>query len=499
MSHNPNMNVGRESDGREVPAKYPNKDGGNSSAEGAEGRRPTKENTGQTTASQMQSWENALNGLHRVREAAKRDKRLRFTALLHHVSVALLSSSFYALKREAAPGVDGLTWQEYETDLDKRLEDLHSRVHRGTYRALPSKRAYILKQDGRQRPLGIAALEDKIVQHAVGTVLSQIYEEDFVGFSYGFRPRRGTHDALDALWVGIMRKKVNWVLDADIRDCFGSFSHEWMVKFLQHRIGDRRILRLIKKWLRAGVLEDGAWSETEKGTPQGSVISPLLCNVYLHYVFDLWVQHWRTHRATGDVIAVRYADDMVLGFQHRAEAELFLQDWRERLQKFGLELHPDKTRLIEFGRFAANPRKQRGERKPETFNFLGFTHICGQSKKSGKFLVLRKTARKRRLAKLKQVKYELRTRMHQPLAEVGKWLRSVVQGYFNYHAVPGNLVSLQRFRLEVSKRWLRVLFRRSQKSRVNWKRMAALVEQWLPLPKTLHPYPNLRFDAKHPR
>jgi len=284
MNRNSNMNAGGESDGRVLPGKHANKDG-KSSAEGAEGRRPTRENTGQTAASQMQSWGNALAGLQRVREAAKRDKRLRFTALLHHVSVALLTDSFYALKREAAPGVDGLTWQEYEKDLDKRLEDLHSRVHRGTYRALPSKRAYIPKTDGRQRPLGIAALEDKIVQHAVGRVLNQIYEEDFLGFSYGFRPERGTHDALDALWVGIMRKKVNWVLDADIRDCYGSFSHEWMVKFLQHRIGDRRILRLIKKWLRAGVLEDGEWSETEKGTPQGSVITPLTQKVIL----TVWV------------------------------------------------------------------------------------------------------------------------------------------------------------------------------------------------------------------
>ena len=499
MNHNSNTNVGRESDGRVTPAKCPNKGGSLSPAEGMEGRRPTKENTGQASASQMQSWGNALDGLQRVREAAKRDKRLRFTALLHHVSVALLANSFYSLKREAAPGVDGLTWQEYETDLDKRLEDLHSRVHRGTYRALPSKRAYILKQDGRQRPLGIAALEDKIVQHAVGTVLNQIYEEDFLGFSYGFRPGRGTHDALDALWVGIMRRKVNWILDADIRDCFGSFSLEWMAKFLQHRIGDRRILRLIQKWLRAGVLEDGVWSETGKGTPQGSVISPLLCNVYLHYVFDLWVQHWRTHRAKGEVIVVRYADDKVLGFQHRAEAEQFLQDWRERLRKFGLELHPDKTRLIEFGRYAAENRKQRGEDKPETFNFLGLTHICGRSRKNGKFLVLRKTVRKRLLAKLKQVKDALWRRMHQPLAEVGKWLKSVVQGYFNYHAVPGNIASLRSFRLEVCKRWLRVIRRRSQKSRITWEHMARFAEQWLPLPKILHPYPNLRFDAKYPR
>lgn len=453
----------------------------------------------QTTASQMQSWGHALSGLQRVREAARKDTRLQFTALLHHVSAPLLLDSFYALKREAAPGVDGITWQEYETDLDRRLEDLHSRVHRGTYRALPSKRAYIPKPDGRQRPLGIAALEDKIVQHAVGTVLNQIYEEDFVGFSYGFRPGRSQHDALDALWMGIMRKKVNWVLDADVRDFFGTISHEWMDKFLQHRIADRRILRLIKKWLRAGVSEDGEWSKTERGTPQGAVISPLLGNVYLHYVFDLWVQHWRKHRAAGEVIVVRYADDSVLGFQYRADAERFLQEWRVRLQKFGLELHPDKTRLIEFGRFAASDRKQRGEGKPETFAFLGFTHICGQTRKNGKFLVLRQSIRKRFLAKLKQVKDELRIRMHQPLAEVGRWLRSVVQGYFNYHAVPGNIASLRNFRFEVSKLWRRVIHRRSQRSRITWELVSQLVDAWLPLPTILHPYPHIRFDATHPR
>src|SRR5215469_4635667 len=458
----------------------------------------TKENTGQLAASQMQSWGNASAGLQRVREAAKRDKRLRFTALLHHVSVALLMNSFYALKRGAAPGVDGLTWQDYETDLDKRLEELHSRVLRGTYSALPTKSAYIPQPDGRQRPLGIAALEDKIGKHAVRTVLTQIYEEDFLGFSYGFRPGRNTHDALDALSVGIMRKKVNWVLDADIRDCFGSFSHEWMEKFVQHRVGDRRILRLIKKWLRAGVLEDGEWSETERGTPQGSEISPLLCNVYLHYAFDLWVQHWSKHRAAGEVIVVRYADDSVLGFQYRADAERFLREWRMRLQKFGLELHPDKTRLIEFGRFAGKDRKGRGEGKPETFNFLGFTHICGQGWKNGKFFVLRKTIRERLLAKLEQVKAALRVRMHQPLAEVGKWLRSVVQGYFNYHAVPGNFASLWSFRFEIRKRWLHVIRRRSQRSRNTWELFERLAEQWLPRPRILHPYPMERFDAKYP-
>ncbi len=498
MSQKSSMNVGRESDDRLVPAKCPNKDG-KPSAEGAEGRRSAKENSGQTTASQTQSWGNALSGLHRVREAAKKEKRLQFTALLHHVSVALLLDSFYALKREAAPGVDGMTWKEYETDLDKRLEDLHSRVHRGAYRALPSKRAYIPKTDGRQRPLGIAALEDKIVQHAVGTVLNQIYEEDFLGFSYGFRPGRSQHDALDALWVGIMRKKVSWVLDADIRDFFGSISHEWMVKFLQHRIADRRILRLIKKWLRAGVSEDGEWSKTEVGTPQGSVISPLLANVYLHYVFDLWVQQWRKHRATGEVIVVRYADDSVLGFQYRTDAERFLQDWRERLRKFELELHPDKTRLVEFGRFAAASRKQRGAGKPETFDFLGFTHICGQSRKNGKFLVLRKTVRKRLLAKLKELKEELRRRWHEPVAELGQWLRSVVQGYFNYHAVPGNFASLNRFRQEVSKRWFCALRRRGQKHPITWTQLEPLINRWLPNPKILHPYPDLRFDAKYLR
>jgi group II intron reverse transcriptase/maturase len=338
-----------------------------------EGRQPTKENIGQATAPRTQSRIGELSDLLGVRKAARKDKRTRFTALLHHVTVNLLRDGFYALKRGAAPGVDGVSWQEYETDLDEKLADLHGRIHRGTYRAQPSKRAYIPKADGRQRPLGIAALEDKIVQQAVVTVLNQIYEEDFLGFSYGFRAGRSQHDALDALWVGIMRKKVNWILDADVRGFFDNLSHEWLVKFIEHRIADRRILRLIQKWLRAGISEEGKWSKTEVGTPQGAVASPLLANIYLHYVFDLWVRHWRKHHATGDVIIVRYADDIVAGFENRADAERFLQEWKDRLQKFGLELHPDKTRLIEFGRHAAENRKLRGEGKPEVFNFLGFT------------------------------------------------------------------------------------------------------------------------------
>jgi RNA-directed DNA polymerase len=498
VSPKSSTNVDGESDGREVPANCLNKDG-RPSAEGREGRRPTKENIEQATASETQSWINASSGLLGVREVARREKQTRFTALLHHVAIPLLLDSFYALKRDAAPGVDGVTWKEYETDLDKRLLDLHNRVHQGTYRAQPSKRAYISKTDGRQRPLGIAALEDKIVQHAVLTILNQIYEEDFLGFSYGFRPGRNQHDALDALWVGLVRKKVNWVLDADVRDFFGSVVHEHLVKFVEHRIADRRILRLIRKWLRAGVSEEGNWSRTEVGTPQGSVISPLLANVYLHHVFDLWAQHWRKHRATGDMIVVRYADDMVLGFQQRADAERFLQEWKNRMQKFGLELHPGKTRLIEFGRYAAERRKQRGEGKPETFNFLGFTHICGKTRKSGRYTVTRKTIRKRFSVKLKEVAEALRRRWHEPVVDVGKWLRSVVQGYFNYYAVPGNIDSLDSFRTQVIRQWHRALRRRSQKSRMPWARFEQLVVRWVPTPKILHPYPDLRFDAKHPR
>ena len=493
------MNGPRKSDRPAVPVKSPNKVG-RPAAEEMEGKGLAKGNSRQQNAPRTPSRQGAPSALERVRQAAQKDRKARFTALLHHVyDLDRLRAAYFGLKRESAPGVDGETWRHYGESLEENLQDLAGRLKRGAYRAKPVRRVFIPKADGRQRPLGVPSLEDKLVQRATVEVLNAIYETDFLGFSYGFRPGRSQHDALDALWMGITRKKVNWVLDADIRDFFGSIVHERLNKFVEHRIADRRILRLIKKWLRAGVSEDGGWSKTEVGTPQGSVISPRLANIYLHYVFDLWVQHWRKQRATGEVIVVRYADDAVLGFQHRADAERFLQDWRERLQKFGLELHPDKTRLIEFGRFVAASRKQRGKGKPETFNFLGFTHICGQARKNGKFLVLRKTIRKRLLAKVKEVKDELRKRMHQPLAEVGRWLRSVVQGYFNYHAVPGNIVSLRTFRLEVSKRWLRVLRCRSQNSRITWKRLAGFAEQWLPLPRILHPYPYLRFDAKYLR
>ena len=493
------MHACGKSDGRIVPKKPPNKDAFPASAEAVEGRRPTTGNTSQTDALRTQSRVGVWTGLERVRQVARRDRRARFTALMHHVSLDLLRDSYYALKRGAAPGVDGLTWRQYEAEVEDRLADLHRQVQSGTYRALPSKRTYIPKADGRMRPLGIAALEDKIVQYAVVRVLNAIYESDFLGFSYGFRPGRGCHDALDALWVGIMGRKVNWVLDADIRGFYDTIDHGWMMKFLEHRIADPRLLRLIRTWLRAGVMEDGKWSNTTVGTPQGAVVSPLLANVYLHYVLDLWVNQWRGKSATGEVIVVRYADDFVLGFQHRHEAERFLRELQERMGKFGLALHPDKTRLIEFGRFAAENRRKRGERRPETFDFLGFTHMCGKKHWTRGFIVKRKSAKKRLRAKLQQVRLAMLKQRHLPIPTQGAWLRSVIQGFLNYHSVPGNMASLEAFRTQGIRYWLHALRRRSQRSNMPWTRYARIVERWLPHPKILHPYPNDRFYAKHPK
>jgi group II intron reverse transcriptase/maturase len=424
---------------------------------------------------------------------------VRFTALLHHLTADALTRGFYALKSQAAPGIDGVTWEQYQVGLDDRIADLLRRVQAGTYRATPVKRAFIPKADGTQRPLGIAALEDKVVQHAVVTVLRAIYEADFLGFSYGFRPGRSAHDALDALTVGILGKKVNYVLDADIRGFFDTMSHEWLVRFLEHRIADRRIVRLIQKWLRAGVSENGQWSPTEVGTPQGAVASPLLANVYLHYVFDLWVHQWRRRQARGDLVVVRYADDFVLGFQHRHEAEQFLTDLRERLGKFGLTLHPEKTRLIEFGRFAARDRQLRGEGKPETFDFLGFTHSCGQKRQSRTFLVKRKTAKKRMRARLRAVKERLARIRHRPIREQGLWLGRVLAGYFQYFATPGNIPALESFRTQVTRLWHQSLRRRSQRHRLSWDRFGPLTDRALPRPRVLHPYPTDRFYAKHPK
>jgi group II intron reverse transcriptase/maturase len=491
------MYVGEESDSGIVPMNHSNNDG-RAWAEEGEGRPLIKENLPPPHTHLTQSGVRVSQGLAGVRKAAKEHKEMKFTALLHHLTVDLLGESFYALKRGAAPGVDGVRWQEYETGLEGRLVDLHSRVHRGAYRASPSRRAYIPKADGRQRPLGIAALEDKIVQQAVVTILNAIYEEDFLGFSYGFRPGRSQHQALDALSYALTQKRVNYVLDADIRGFFDSISHDWMLRFVQHRVADRRILRLIQKWLKAGVLEEGRWSETEMGTPQGAVISPLRANIYLHYVFDLWVQAWRKKHARGDMIVLRYADDTLLGFQHQAEADRFLESFRERLAKFGLELHPDKTRRIEFGRYAERDRKQRGEGKPETFDFLGFTHISGKNRR-GFFTVKRRTVAKRLRAKLQEIKQQLPRRRHHPVAQTGKWLRSVVQGYFNYHAVPGNLDSLGTFRERLKRLWRRQLLHRSQRHHRRPSRLARLADRWLPQPRVLHPWPTQRFAASHPR
>jgi len=495
--HTARVHIAEESDSGILPMNQLNK-GGKPLAETGEGRPLIKENTHRSSTHSTQSEARVSQGLAGVRKAARERKRMQFTALLHHLTVGLLRESFYALKRKAAPGVDGVTWREYEAGLEDRLDDLHSRVHRGAYRAQPSRRVYVPKPDGQQRPLGVAALEDKIVQHAVVTILNQIYEEDFRGFSYGFRPGRSQHQALDALYVAITRKKVSFVLDADISGFFDHLDRGWLQKFLQHRVADPRMLRLIQKWLDAGVMEDGEWKDTEMGTPQGSVISPLLANIYLHYVFDLWVDTWRKKCAHGEVIVVRYADDNVLGFQHRADADRFLAEFRERLERFGLELHPDKTRRIEFGRFAEQNRRQRGEGKPETLDFLGFTHVSGKNR-HGAFTVRRQTIRKRMRAKLQEIKQQLRRRMHDPVAQTGKWLQSVVQGYFNYHAIPGNLDSLGAFRERVTRLWRWTLRRRGQRRRANWARMHRLAERWIPRPRVLHPYPERRFDATHPR
>jgi group II intron reverse transcriptase/maturase len=466
-------------------------------AEPGEPRVGTEGNAGQQSTCRTQSRVSVSQALERIRKVARERKKERFTALFHHISIELLEEAFSELKEDAAPGVDRLTWQDYEAKLERKLEDLHDRVHRGAYRALPSRRVYIPKPDGRQRPLAVAALEDKIVQRAVVTLLNAIYEEDFLGVSYGFRPGRGTHDALDALCVGIHSKKVSFILDADIQSFFDEINQQWLIRFLEHRIGDQRIIRLIQKWLTAGVMEDGVVTVSDRGTGQGSVISPLLANIYLHYALDLWAVR-RRRQFTGDMIFVRYADDFIGGFQHESEARRFLDEMCERLRKFALTLHPEKTRLIEFGRFAVERRNRRGLGKPETFNFLGFTFICGKTR-AGKFQIKRKTRRDRMRAKLKMLKEEMWRRIHQSIPMQGKWLWYVVNGYFNYHAVPTNGRALYVFRHHVTDLWRRALRRRSQKDRLTWERMTQLVDDWLPKPSILHPWPSDRFAVTHPR
>ena len=497
--HNADMHASGKSDSFVVPEKRANNAGPQSAAESVEERRLTEENASQPLLIRTQSREVRSRGLLGVRERARQDKKMRFNNLLNHVTPELLQASFFDLKKQAAPGIDGETWAEYADNFEARIIDLHARIHRGTYRAKPSKRTWIPKLDGKLRPLGIASLEDKIVQQAVRVVLECIYEEDFLGFSYGFRPGRGCHRALDALSVGIEHQKVNWILDADIRGFFDNISHEWLLKFLEHRITDRRLLRLLKKWLRAGVSEEGEWSPSIVGTPQGAVISPLFSNVFLHYVLDLWIVAWRKHHAVGEVIIVRYADDFVLGFREEIDAKCCLEALKERFAKFGLELHPEKTRLIEFGRYAAERRSKRSEGPPETFDFLGLTHISGKTRK-GDFTIRRISALKKLKAKLQELKGKLQRMVHWDLAEVGSWLSSVFKGWCNYHAVPGNSTRMNQFRTAIQKTWLRVLRRRSQRARrMTWSKFGKLSRRWLPTPKILHPYPGVRFNRLYSR
>src|SRR5437667_1262257 len=484
-----------KSDRPTVPGKSPN-NARQPAAEGMEGKGLAKGNLLEQNASRTPSRKDAPSALERVRQAAKKDKQLRFTALLHHIyNPETLRVAYFSLKKEAAPGVDGETWRHYGEELERNLQNLSERLKRGAYRAKPVRRVYIAKTDGRQRPLGVPALEDKIVQRATVEVLNAIYETDFLGFSYGFRPGRSQHNALDALYTALLTRKVNWVLDLDIRGFFDAIDHGWLVKFVEHRIADRRVVRLIQKWLNAGVLEDGKRMRVEEGTPQGGSASPLLANIYLHYAFDLWVRAWRQKQARGDMIVVRYADDIVLGFQYRSDAERFWKELSERLRKFRLELHPEKTRLVEFGPFAAENRARRGQGKPETFDFLGFTHICAKKRSNRMFTVLRQTMRKRLQAKLSEVKAELKRRMHTPIPEQGRWLSTVVAGHIRYYGVPMDGHALFLLRFQVGRLWHRALSRRSQNGRVLWDRMYRLIDRWLPLPSVCHPYPLHRMGV----
>lgn len=495
---NPKMNADEGSYRSIVPAKRPNKAGERPVAEAVEGRGLAEGNPQRREAARTPSRSELPNGLDRVRQAAERNRAERFTALLHHVTPTSLRAAYERLRTNAAAGIDGVTKKHYGEELEENLERLHGRVHRGSYKPKPARRVYITKEDGTRRPLAVGALEDKVVQGAAAEVLGAIWEVDFAGFSYGFRPRRSQHDALNALAVGITRRKVNWILDLDVQSYFDSIDSEKLLELVGIRIADQRMLSLLRKWLDAGVLEDGELKRSGKGTPQGAPISPLLANVYLHYVFDSWAGRWRREQARGDMILVRYADDIVVGFQHRWEAERFLGELRARLETYSLELHPEKTRLIEFGRFAAERRKNRGESKPETFTFLGLTHICGQSR-DGKFLLLRRTIQKRLRAKLKKVKQALRRRMHDSIPEQGAWLRSVLTGYFNYHAVPTNIEALRTFRTQVARHWYQTLRRRSQKSRLTWDKMRRRIDTWLPPARILHPWPSQAALRHHPR
>lgn len=443
-----------------------------------------------------QSAEAKSSGLARLHQAARKNRSLQFNNLLHHITPKLLLEAYKQLNRRSAKGVDGEDWKSYGKDLNQRLANLHKRIHTRQYRPQPVKRIWIPKPNGEQRPIGVTAVEDKVVQQSLVWVLESIYEADFLGFSYGFRPNRNQHQALDAVYVAITRKKVSWVLDADFRKFFDTLQHNWLIRFMQHRIADKRLLSLIQKVLKAGVIDETGFSRTEIGAPQGAVISPLLANIYLHYALDLWSHRWRKTQARGECYIVRYADDSVLAFQYRTDGEHYQEALKARLEKFGLKLNESKTKLIEFGRFAASNRRQRGESKPDTFDFLGFTHICSKTRFTKKYKLRRITISKKMRAKLHEIKQELRKRMNIPIYDQGRWLKSLVQGYFNYYAVPDNTRSLDRFKTAVTRMWLKALRRRSQKSTLNWKKFEKLCRLFFPSLKVLHPYPGERFDVR---
>jgi RNA-directed DNA polymerase len=489
------MNDCRKSDKFVVPKKFSNKPD-NVGAERTEGRDLPKENRKQQNMLRTQHREGVLNELLLIHQRAKTDKKMKFTTLMHHIyNIDMLRLSYLEIKRNAAPGVDQETWITYGRDLENNLQALSEKLKRGTYKAKAVRRVYIPKADGKLRPLGVTALEDKIVQRAAVAVLNSIYETDFLEFSYGFRPKHSQHQALDALYMEMITKKVNYVFDADIRDFFNKINREWLIKFIEHRIADRRVVRLIQKWLNAGILEEGEIIYNEQGTPQGSSASPLLANVFLHYVYDLWIQQWRKQKARGEIIVVRFADDTVVGFQYESDAIQFQKELKERLLKFGLELHPEKTRLIEFGRFAAENRRKRDEGKPETFTFLGFTHICGKTRENDKFTIWRHTIKKKMQKKLSEIKDELKKRMHLPIREVGQWLKAVVIGHYRYYGVPGNYEAMRNFRHLIGQRWKQSLKRRSQKGNITCEKMEKLLNHYLPLPQICHKYPSERIGV----
>jgi RNA-directed DNA polymerase len=489
-SHNPRQSC-EESDALIVPTCEKSAKTRVTPVESMEGRCAANGKPAPRNASPAQDGQDALTFLERVGQRAKDKKEERFNNLLSHIKVPLLKEAYQRLRKDAAPGVDGVTWSEYGEMLDARLLDLQDRVHRGSYHPQPVRRVHIPKGDGCMRPLGIPSLEDKIVQQAARMLLEPIYERAFLGFSYGFRPGRSPHQALDALAVAIGRK-VDWVLDADVRAFYDTIDHAWMQKFIEHKIADTRMVRLLMKWLHAGVMEDGELRAVKEGTPQGGIISPLLANIYLHYVLDLWVSAWRKEHARGEVYVVRYADDFVMGFQREQDARAMHKALAGRLAKFGLELHPDKTRVLRFGRFAHRDARLDGRTRPETVEFLGFTHIIALGPDASTRLV-RRTSRKKRNAKLASLRRQMRERRHDPPREQYAWLSSVLRGHYGYYGVPGNFAALASFHYQVRVHWHNGLQRRSQRAAWSREQRAAFEARFpLPRPRITHLPPRLR-------